>query len=109
MATWEKMSDDEKLRALRAQGSPLLPGDPLAVHFGRKYDEAAEAGKGHGLSAGEMLAAARLGMPLDSYKRFQGVVSPADYLALREEEKLDRDADRQADIERRVAAARKAG
>jgi hypothetical protein len=85
---WRDLTSEEREAEIKAQGKWLPPGSGLEEQFGIKWDKAADDGAPFELTAGQMFAAQRLGMPPGEYSALLRVKSVDDFRDFQESEQL---------------------
>lgn len=79
----------------------------LARFTAEELEELDARGREYGLSASEVAAADKGGMPLGSYSRMRSVQTIKDFERAREAERLEAEGRRAAELERAKEAARR--
>lgn len=104
---WDSLTDDAKRAALRAQGRPTADVENVGA-FGVRYDEAEAEGRPLDLSAGEVLAARRLGLGASEYAALKGCRTVTDWEKVQRRQRLEAEAAEEAARQAAVARAKAA-
>lgn len=96
---WRDLTSEEKEAAIRAQGRWHPPGSDAEERFGIQWDKAAEEGEPYELTAGQVLAARRLEMPLRNYAALLAVRNLDDHRQLEEAEAVRATAIAELEVE----------